>query len=117
MQYNLIYLIHQFVIVSFSDAINTVNIDTYRQVLYGRRNRNGCTAGATFFVTHENNNYQLVNELHNQGLEIALHSITKSIPQSYWAEATYDVYYKEYAEQIIQMTTFGNISRSAIKGL
>lgn len=110
-------IIYQFVIVSFSDAINIVNIGTYQQVLYGRRNSNGCNAGATFFVTHENNNYQLVNELHNQGFEIALHSITKSIPQSYWAEATYDIYYKEFAEQIFQMTAFANVSRSAIKGL
>lgn len=66
----------QFVVLTFDDAINTVNIKTYRQILYGRNNSNGCPITATFFVTHEYNDYEFVNELYNRGSDIAVHSVT-----------------------------------------
>lgn len=66
----------QFVMVTFDDAVTTLNIKTYRQLADGKKNSNGCPVTMTFFVTHEYNDYEFVNELYNKGHEIAVHSIT-----------------------------------------
>lgn len=41
-----------------------------------RKNPNGCPIHATFYISHEYNNYQYVQKLWNGGHEIAAHSIT-----------------------------------------
>ncbi|GBP90104.1 hypothetical protein EVAR_60241_1 [Eumeta japonica] len=107
----------QFVVVTFDDAINILNTETYRSILYGRHNSDGCPAGATFYANHEYTNYQLVNELYNNGFEIALHSISHQTPQTYWAEATYEDMRREFADQKIQMSHFANIPQSELKGV
>ncbi|KAG6456235.1 hypothetical protein O3G_MSEX009615, partial [Manduca sexta] len=107
----------QFVTVTFDDAVNVLNIETYRAILYNRRNSNGCNAGATFYVNHEYTNYQLVNELYNRGYEIALHSITHRTPNSFWATATYEDLVKEFVDQRRQMSHFANIPMNAIQGI
>ncbi|KAJ2944844.1 hypothetical protein O0L34_g1738 [Tuta absoluta] len=107
----------QFVTVTFDDGINVVNIETYRKILYGRRNSNGCPSGFTFFVNHEYTNYQLVNELYNQGFEIASHSITHQTPQTYWQEAIYEDLVKEFADHRTQIAHFANIPIGEIKGI
>lgn len=103
-------------LLTFDDAVSVTNIDTYRSLLRDRRNSNNCPAGATFYVSHEYTNYQLVNELYNMGLEIALHSISHQTPQSYWAEASYDDMVREFADQVTLMSHFANIPASAMKG-
>ncbi|XP_075986001.1 chitin deacetylase 8-like [Anticarsia gemmatalis] len=108
--------IPQFVTVTF-DAVNDINIVNYRRILLNRRNSNNCSAGATFYVTHVNTDYQAVNELYNNGFEIALHSITHRPSQSYWANATYETLVKEFAEQKSQLAHFANIPYESIKGL
>ncbi|XP_004923455.1 chitin deacetylase 8 isoform X2 [Bombyx mori] len=107
----------QFVTVTFDDGINVINIETYREVLYGRSNSNRCPAGATFYVSHEYTNYQLVNELYNRGFEIALHSISHRTPQAFWADATYQNLVQEIGDQKRQMAHFASIPASAIKGV
>ncbi|XP_026735425.1 uncharacterized protein LOC113499229 [Trichoplusia ni] len=107
----------QFVSVTFDDAVNVVNILDYRELLYNRKNKNGCPAGATFFVSHEYTNYQHVNELYNNGFEIALHSISHQTPPAYWAEATEEILEKEIGEQRILMSHFANIPFTSIKGV
>ncbi|KOB68825.1 Chitin deacetylase 1 [Operophtera brumata] len=107
----------EFVTVTFDDGVNVNNILTYRETLYNRRNTNGCPAGATFYVNHEYTNYQLVNELYNNGFEIALHSISHQTPQTYWQEATYDDLVKELADQRVQMSHFANIPFEALSGV
>ncbi|XP_013147929.1 PREDICTED: uncharacterized protein LOC106110594 [Papilio polytes] len=107
----------QFVSVTFDDAVNVINIETYREVLYGRSNSNGCPAGATFYVSHEYTNYVLVNELYNRGYEISLHSMTHQTPQTYWAEADYDVLVKEFADQRTLMSHFALIPEQEIRGV
>lgn len=68
--------IPQFVMITFDDAVTVTNFAIYKQ-FYNRRNKqNECPIGATFYLSHENTNYQLVNELHNMGHEIASHTIT-----------------------------------------
>ncbi|KAL4716750.1 hypothetical protein ACJJTC_001906 [Scirpophaga incertulas] len=107
----------QFVMVTFDDAVNVLNTETYRNVLYNRRNQNGCPVGATFYVCHEYTNYQLVNELYNNGFEIALHSITHQTPLTYWAEATKEIMLKEFGEQRVMMSHFANIPIDEIQGI
>ncbi|XP_072946466.1 chitin deacetylase 8-like [Epargyreus clarus] len=106
----------QLVLLTFDDGVNTLNIEKYRS-LYGRRNRDGCPIGITYFVNHEYTNYKLVNELYNNGFEIALHSITHQTPQSYWAGATYETMMREFGHQRWQMSYFANIPINTIRGM
>ncbi|XP_013186691.1 chitin deacetylase 8 [Amyelois transitella] len=107
----------QFVLLTFDDAVNVVNIETYRNTIYNRRNRNNCPAGVTFYVNHEYTDYQLINELYNNGFEIALHSVSHMTNQTYWQEATYEDMTREFGDQIIQMAHFANIPSDSIKGV
>lgn len=107
----------QFVIVSFNDGINVVNIGTFRSILFNRQNTNGCPARATFFIRHEYTNYALVNELYNTGFEIGLNSITWRFPQTWWATATLEELKQEIADQRIQMAHFANIPYDEITGV
>ncbi|XP_013186778.1 chitin deacetylase 8-like [Amyelois transitella] len=107
----------QFVLLTFDDAVNIINIETYRDVIYNRRNSNSCPAGVTFYVNHEYTDYQLVNELYNHGFEIALHSVSHMTNQTYWQEASYDDMVQELGEQVVQMSHFANIPTDSIKGV
>lgn len=79
----------QFVMLTFDDAVNDINMDFYRELLAPGMRRNkahGCNIAATFFVSADYLNYQHVYELYQAGSEIALHSITyvfKHALQSY----------------------------------
>jgi len=93
------------VVISFDDAVTVTNYQNYSDILNNRLNPNGCPIKvqdlscvqsnhflkmcllkipkilftlyqATFFVSHEYNNYTLVNDLYKTGNEIAIHSIT-----------------------------------------
>ncbi|CAH2098303.1 unnamed protein product [Euphydryas editha] len=108
----------QFVVVSFDDGINVLNIEEYRATIYNRRNKlNNCPAGVTFFINHEYTDYSLVNELYNQGFEIALHSITHRTDQAYWREASYEDLMKEFNDQKTQIAHFANIPIDRIYGI
>lgn len=50
----------QFVLFTFDDAVNVLNFEYYRKAFEGRSNRDKCPAAATFFVSHDYTNYQLV---------------------------------------------------------
>src|SRR5437764_8911349 len=64
--------IPQFVMLTFDDAVTVTNFPSYMDYLGKRLNKaNGCPASATFFVSHDYTNYQLVHELHRRGHEIA----------------------------------------------
>lgn len=107
----------QFFTITFDDAINVMNLVTYRDILYNRHNTNGCRAGATFYINHEYTNYNAVNELYNEGFEIALHTISHRTPQTYWAEATYDTMVQELIDQRVLMGHFANIPNDEMKGV
>ncbi len=66
----------QFVMITFDDAVTVTNYETYTKFHEFKNRHNGCPIGATFFLSHENTNYKLVNELHRRGNEIASHTIT-----------------------------------------
>nr|AGC92658.1 hypothetical protein [Heliconius erato] len=106
-----------FVLLTFDDGINVQNIETYRSMIYNRYNKNSCPAGVTFFVSHEYTDYSLVNELYNQGFEIALHSISHVTNQEYWRNADYDTLMKEFGDQKTQIAHFANIPEEEVKGI
>ncbi|WP_205925372.1 hypothetical protein, partial [Enterobacter hormaechei] len=83
----------------------------------GRNKTNTCPAGFSFYDSHEYTDYTLVNELYNNGFEIALHSITHLTNQTYWAAGTYETMVQEFAEQRVQMAHFANIPFEAMKGV
>ena len=56
----------------------TVNIETHSEFNYvsqGLTNKGGCPITSTWFVENKNTNYQLVNELYNNNVEIAVHPL------------------------------------------
>ena len=63
------------VIISMDDTVNANNYNNYRKVFQGRTNPNNCPVRGTFFVAHEYSNYQMIQELHYEGHEIATYSI------------------------------------------
>lgn len=65
------------ILLTFDDAINSDNNEIYSKILNSKRkNPNGCSIKATFFVSHQFNNYQQTQKMWNHGHEIAVHSVT-----------------------------------------
>ncbi|VDL73125.1 unnamed protein product [Nippostrongylus brasiliensis] len=68
----------QFVVLTFDDAVNGRTLPDYKElfktVMY--RNPNGCPIKGTFFVSHEWTNYDGVQWLFQQGMELASNSIS-----------------------------------------
>lgn len=54
----------QFVMFTVDDAVNVLNIEYYKKAFQGRLNPNKCPAAATYFVSHDYTNYQLVFYFH-----------------------------------------------------
>lgn len=111
-----IILIFQFVLLTFDDAVTIGNIDYYREALKNRINPNNCTISATFFISHEYTDYSLVHELHSNGHDISLHSITHEPLTTYWKDATLDTLNREFADQKLMVSKFAKISSADIKG-
>ncbi|EEC09664.1 hypothetical protein IscW_ISCW007720 [Ixodes scapularis] len=68
----------QFVMLTFDDAVNQVNMKFYQELLADPKRKNkasGCRIAATFFASGDYLDYPSVNELYRMGNEIALHSI------------------------------------------
>jgi len=64
------------VLLSFEGPINDNNIQLFKSLLGGRyRNPNGCTIGATFFLSHKHTNYDQVQWLYSKGAEIGINSV------------------------------------------
>ena len=66
----------QTVLITYDDAIHSLNFVNYTNLIFNRANPNGCPIKATYFLSHEYNNYTLLNDVYNRGHEIASHSIT-----------------------------------------
>lgn len=75
--------IPQLVFLTFDDAISNWMYPTYERILQNRTNPNGCPITMTFYVTHDNTNYRLVNEFYNKGNEIASHTVTYCLSDNF----------------------------------
>ncbi|KAK0407366.1 hypothetical protein QR680_019157 [Steinernema hermaphroditum] len=105
----------QFVVLTFDDAVNARTMTDYKK-LFGAvryRNPNGCPAKATFFVSHEWTNYDLVQWLSENGHEIASNSIThvslQNMGKTRWLN--------EMDGQRRILAKFGNIAEEKIVGM
>ncbi|GIY22966.1 nodB homology domain-containing protein [Caerostris extrusa] len=106
----------QFVVLTFDDAVTTLNINTYRQLLKAKHNSNGCPVSATFFVSHEYNDYEFVNEVYKQGNDIAVHSITHESSTEMWKTASLNRWKDEMTGMRQILSKFGLIPSSEILG-
>ncbi|VDO57158.1 unnamed protein product [Haemonchus placei] len=68
----------QFVVLTFDDAVNGRTLPDYLELFetVKYRNPNGCPVKGTFFVSHEWTNYDAVQWLFQQGMELASNSIS-----------------------------------------
>lgn len=107
----------QIVYLTFDDAITVTNYPFYEEVFAGRKNPNGANIAATFFVTHEYNDYSLVHSLWAAGHEIALHSITHQTNTQYWSALNESMWMLEMVDQVKTMSYFANIPAADIKGV
>jgi len=87
----------------------------YQQQLYNRTNPNGAHISATFFITHEYNDYSLVHELYSRGHEIALHSITHQTNTQYWSALNESMVALEFVDQVSTMSYFANIPAEQVR--
>lgn len=132
------------VLLTFDDAVNDDNWELYSKILFppDRQNPNGCPVRATFFVSHQYNNYQHTQRLWNDGHEIAVHSITlvcfitllsSSVisiclllmyyirhrgPEDWWSfNATIEDWFDEMVGQANILNRFSRIKMEDIRGL
>lgn len=68
----------QIVLITFDDAVSTLNIDYYDEIFNNekRKNPNGCPIRATFYVSHEWTEYGMVQSLYADGHEMASHTVS-----------------------------------------
>lgn len=108
----------QMIMITFDDAINNNNIELYNTMFDGsRKNPNGCDIKASFFVSHQYCNYSAVQEIHRQGHEIAVHSITHNNNETFWSKASVDDWAKEMAGARLIIDKFANITDNSIVGM
>merc|ERR1712142_351242 len=108
----------QMILLTFDDAINNNNMEIYEQIFDGGlKNPNGCDIKATFFVSHQFNNYSMVQELHRRGHEMAAHSITHDNDESYWDNGTESTWAAEMGGVRDMLTRWGNVPADDIYGV
>ena len=104
--------------ITFNGAINSDNIDLYRDIFNGETvNPNGCTIKGTFYVSHRYTNYSAVQELHRRGHEIGVFSVTNKDDPDYWSDGSYDDWLAEMAGARLIIERFANISDGTITGV
>jgi len=107
----------QMIMLTFDDAINDNNLEIYEQIFDGGlKNPNGCDVKATFFVSHEYNNYSMVQELHRRGHEMAAHSVTHDNDEGYWDNGTEQNWSAEMGGVRDMLSTWGNVPADDIYG-
>ncbi|KAK9882990.1 hypothetical protein WA026_001205 [Henosepilachna vigintioctopunctata] len=110
----------QMIVVTFDDAVNSENWDIYTRELFtsDRTNPNGCPLKATFFVSHQYNNYQMIQKLWNLGHEIAVHSVTHRGPEQWWSQnATIEDWFDEMVGEANILHRFSKIKLDQIRGV
>jgi len=107
----------QMVYLTFDDALTRLHYDEFfSKILFSRSNPNGAKISATFFITHEYNDYKLAHELWRRGHEIALHSTTHQSNTDYWKGMNVSGWDAEVLEQKKQIAHFAKIPEAQIVG-
>jgi len=105
--------IPQFVLLTFDDAVNSLNQQFFKDLFNNRRNPNGCPIKSTFYVSHEWTDYSQVQDLYADGHEMASHTVThsdgKSFDEGKWAS--------EVIGQAEMLVRYGGVNPEDIKGM
>merc|ERR1719323_1925710 len=110
--------IPQMINIAFNGAVNGINMDIYQRLFKRERvNPNGCMVKGTFFVSHKYTNYSAVQELHRQGHEIGVFSVTNTEDENYWKEGGYDTWYDEMAGARAIIEKWANITDGSVIGV
>ncbi|KAK4874771.1 hypothetical protein RN001_014131 [Aquatica leii] len=109
----------QMIILTFDDSINFDNWPIYNRLFsQNRKNPNGCPIKATFFVSHQYNNYYYTQKLWNNGHEIAVHSITHRGPEDWWSyNATIENWFDEMVGEANILNKFAKVRLGEIRGM
>ncbi|CAH1376199.1 unnamed protein product [Tenebrio molitor] len=109
----------QMIVLTFDDAINYENWELYDKVLLNNwKNPNGCSIKATFFVSHQFNNYHQTQKLWNEGHEVAVHSVTHRAPEEWWSlNATVEDWFDEMVGQANILHKFARVRMKDIRGM
>ncbi|XP_077287644.1 chitin deacetylase 8-like [Arctopsyche grandis] len=102
----------QFFLLNSIDNVNIMTIDYYRGLLKNRTNPNGCPISATISISHPYVNYEFVHELHADGHEIVMNSITGKLNN-----LSLETFNLQYADQKLLVSKFAKIPQSDIKGM
>ena len=104
---------------SFNGAVTEELIENVYSKLFNQRREtpNGCTARATFFVSHKFTDYAAVQRLHKQGHEIGVFSVTHKPEPKYWTEGRYNVWLEEMAGARLIVERFANLSTTSVLGV
>ncbi|EDO30402.1 predicted protein, partial [Nematostella vectensis] len=108
--------IPQMIMLTFDDAINGQVYPVYQKIFNGKKNPNGCDIRATFFVSHEYTQYQLLQALYHERHEIADHSISHRLPIPWWKNATVKQWTDEAAGMREILRKFGGVNAEDVKG-
>lgn len=108
----------QMVMLSFDDAVNS-EVYSFYEALFADgtlKNPNGCNATATFFVSHEYTEYQMVQELYHNRHDIADHTISHRTPTSWWKSANYSQLTDEIVGQREILRKWGQVEAGDVVG-
>jgi len=110
--------IPQIINIAFNGAVNGDNMEIYMRLFKKERiNPNGCTVKGTFFVSHKYTNYSAVQELHRQGHEIAVFSVTNNEDELYWKNGGFNTWYEEMEGGRKIIERWANITDGSILGM
>jgi len=105
--------IPQFVLLTFDDAVNDLNMNFFEELFKERTNPNGCPIKATFYVSHEWTDYSQVQDLYADGHEIASHTVTHSHGSNFNEE--------KWANEVIgeaeMLVRYAGVNPKDIKGM
>ncbi|EDO48003.1 predicted protein, partial [Nematostella vectensis] len=108
--------IPQMIMLTFDDAINMQVFPFYQTLLNDTKNPNGCNVRATFFVSHEYTDYQLLGTLYHERHEIADHTISHRTPIEWWKKATYQDWGSEIRGMRDILKEFGGVNEKDVRG-
>jgi hypothetical protein len=110
--------IPQLINIAFNGAVNGDNMEIYMRIFNkDRHNPNGCTVKGTFFVSHKYTNYSAVQELHRQGHEIGVFSVTNTEDENYWKDGGINTWYDEMAGGRAIIERWANITDGSVIGM
>ena len=108
----------QMVMLSFDDAVNG-QVNGFYETLFADgelKNPNGCNATATFFVSHEYTEYQMVQKLYHNRHEIADHTISHRTQTSWLKSVNYSQLTDEIVGQREILRKWGQIKAEDVVG-